>query len=124
MKGIRKTSVANTFILDKKNNKQITINGKDIHEYFQNNQRYITKIVSPLNELDIGYSLRIKVTGGGINGQSESIRYSISRTLANDDLEFKQRLNKAGFLKCDTRQVERKKTGLRKARKARTFVRR
>lgn len=116
--GRRKTAVARVRLYTK-GDKTITINGKDISEYFK----------TPVLQKTIGYSLdRIKstgrfritivVNGGGINSQAEAIRHGITRALVVFNPEYRKRLRKAGFLTRDSRMKERKKFGLKRARRA------
>jgi len=116
--GRRKTAVARVRLYTK-GDKTITINGKDISEYFK----------TPVLQKTIGYSLdrmkstgRFRITivvkGGGINSQAEAIRHGITRALVVFNPEYRKRLRKAGFLTRDSRMKERKKFGLKRARRA------
>ncbi len=122
--GRRKQSVARVRLYPGKGD--ITINGKDIDEYLEmETLRYIVR--QPLNELNATdrYSIVVNVNGGGISGQAGAIRHGIARALVDADSEmYKAALKKAGFLTRDSRVKERKKYGLKKARKASQFSKR
>lgn len=121
--GRRKTSVAQVRLLP--GNGNISVNGKDIDEYFD----YETlKVVAkePLEILEISdqYDAIIKVTGGGYTGQAGAVRHGIARALLVANPEFRPTLKKAGMLTRDPRMKERKKYGLKKARKSPQFSKR
>ena len=121
--GRRKTSVAQVRLLP--GNGNISINGKDIDEYFD----YETLKVDakePLEILEISdqYDAIIKVTGGGYTGQAGADRHGIARALLVANPEFRPTLKKAGMLTRDPRMKERKKYGLKKARKSPQFSKR
>ena len=121
--GRRKASVARVFIQAGKG--QITINGKDYKqffplEYLQNKVELPLKTSDSLERFDI----EVNVFGGGIKGQSEAISLGIARALIADNPEKRPELKKAKLLRRDARKVERKKTGLRKARKQEQFSKR
>jgi len=116
-KGGRKTAVARVRLYTKKSG--ITINDKDYKEYFSDVglQREVTKPLDAMNVQDkLGVS--VKVRGGGIYGQAEAVRHGISRALLLFNPTFRKRLRRLGFLTRDSRMVERKKYGLKKARRA------
>jgi small subunit ribosomal protein S9 len=116
--GRRKTSVARVRLFS--NGKaDIIVNKKKAGDYFQTKeQQYI--IEDPLKKMKLAEKFRIlaKVNGGGISSQAGALRHAISRALVKFNLDFKKRLKKAGFLKRDPRMKERRKFGLKKARKA------
>lgn len=122
MKGIRKTSSANVFL--NKNKNQFLINNVEIDKYFNNQEKFINKVLEPIRLLDIECGFKAKVQGGGTTGQSEALRYSLTKTIIETMPEHKEKLKKQYYSKCDTRFVERKKTGQPKARKSPTFVKR
>ena len=98
---------------------EITVNGKPVNEYF-GNLSHQTDILSVLGTADAGienYTITAKVVGGGISSQAESIRLGIARALVKEKTDRRGVLKAAGYLKRDPRSVERKKPGLRKARK-------
>lgn len=116
--GRRKTAVARVRIYDEKE-KAFLINNKTVQEYFS--QFALQKIVfSPLELLNLvdQFSIRVKVKGGGIRGQAEAIRHGLSRVLVMINPNLRKKLKKAGFLTRDPRMKERKKPGLKRARRA------
>lgn len=121
--GRRKASVARAVV--KSGTGIITVNGKDYKEYFpleylQNKLEAPFKLTGSEGKFDTS----INVFGGGIKGQSEAISLAISRALIVDNPEKRPELKKAKLLRRDARKVERKKTGLRKARKQEQFSKR
>ncbi|MCK5822300.1 MAG: 30S ribosomal protein S9 [Bacteroidales bacterium] len=121
--GRRKAAVARIFLSDGKG--QITINKKDINEYFPLDQlRFI--VLQPLNLLEVAdrYDIRVNLDGGGIKGQAEALRLAIARALVKIDPESKKELRANGFMTRDPRVVERKKPGRPKARKRFQFSKR
>ena len=107
-------------------NGKITINGKDIDEYFGLDTLKLI-VRQPLAATDTAgkFDVIAKAVGGGISGQAGAIRHGISRALVQADEEaYKAILKKAGFLTRDARMKERKKPGLKKARKASQFSKR
>jgi small subunit ribosomal protein S9 len=104
----------------------LTVNGRDLADYFPNklHQQLIT---DPFTVLDLtgGYDVVAKITGGGPSGQAGALRLAIARALNEIDRENNRAiLKKAGFLTRDARVIERKKAGLKKARKASQFSKR
>jgi len=121
--GRRKASVARAFI--KVGSGVITINGKDYKDFFT--LEYLqNKVEAPFktSESEGKYDVSVNVFGGGIKGQSEAISLAIARALIIDNPEKRPSLKKAKLLRRDARKVERKKTGLRKARKQEQFSKR
>lgn len=121
--GRRKTSTARVFLSAGSGN--ITVNGKPLDEYFgRETSRMVVR--QPLELLDSAnkYDIYVTVKGGGINGQAGAIRHGITRALIESDETLKSSLREAGFVTRDARQVERKKLGLRKARKRPQFSKR
>ncbi|MCK4744966.1 30S ribosomal protein S9 [Candidatus Parcubacteria bacterium] len=111
--------------LFKKGDGKITVNGKDIKDYFpsqvmQEIVRAPLKIVGQDGKLEI----LAKVSGGGVCGQAEAIRHGISKTLLEINTNFRKPLRKHGYLTRDSRVKERKKPGLKRARKAPQWVKR
>lgn len=121
--GRRKTSSARVFL--KLGLGNITINKKPFLKYFPSETARII-ILHPLKLIDMfnKVNLYITVKGGGISGQVGAIRQGITRALIVYDSSFRLDLRKAGFVTRDSRQVERKKVGLRKARKKPQFSKR
>ena len=122
--GRRKSSIARVRLTEGKG--KITINGKDIEEYF--GEETLKVIVrQPLTVTDTlsKYDVVAKVTGGGVAGQAGAVRHGIARALneANRE-EYRATLKQNGFLTRDPREKERKKYGLKKARKAPQFSKR
>ncbi|MDR1701381.1 MAG: 30S ribosomal protein S9 [Sporomusaceae bacterium] len=121
--GRRKTSVARIRLVPGEGN--ITINNRTLDSYF--GLKTLELIVKqPLNLTDtLGrYDVLAKVHGGGVTGQAGAIRHGIARALLKIDGEFRPTLKKAGFLTRDPREKERRKYGLKKARKASQFSKR
>ncbi len=121
--GRRKTSVARVRLLA--GDGKITVNGRDYKEFFPRNT-YQVAVVSPLKVLDVAgnYDVVVKVEGGGVTGQAEAVRHGIARALAEESQEARGELKGAGLLTRDSRAVERKKYGLKKARKRPQFSKR
>lgn len=121
--GRRKSSVARVFL--KKGSGKITINGKEISEYF-GRQTSIMIAKQPLlltNHAET-FDIQINVSGGGESGQAGAARHGITRALIDYDAELKPALRLAGFVTRDAREVERKKVGLRGARRRKQFSKR
>ena len=122
--GRRKKSIARVRLVDGKG--KITINGKDLDEYFgAETLKYIVKQPLTVTETDAKFDVICTVKGGGFTGQAGAIRHGIARALleANSD-EYRPSLKANGFLTRDSRMKERKKYGLKKARKAPQFSKR
>ena len=122
--GRRKSSIARVRLVD--GNGKITINGKDLDEYFgAETLKYIVRQPLSVTETESKYDVICTVKGGGFTGQAGAIRHGISRALleANSE-EFRPTLKSNGFLTRDSRMKERKKYGLKKARKAPQFSKR
>ena len=122
--GRRKHSVARVRLY--KGTGKITVNGRDIDEYFGlETLKVIVRQPLALTESEAKFDIVCNVTGGGVAGQAGAIRHGISRALLECDSEkFKMSLKRAGFLTRDSRMKERKKYGLKKARKAPQFSKR
>lgn len=104
---------------------QITVNNKDYPKYFLESR--LQKIVCEAQNCvgrPEGFDLEVKVKGGGVKGQSEAVRHGIARALFLFEPNFRKRLKRAGFLKRDPRKKERKKYGLKGARRAPQFSKR
>ncbi|HEY7379846.1 MAG TPA: 30S ribosomal protein S9 [Gaiella sp.] len=121
--GKRKTSVARVIL--RPGDGATWINGRTIEEYFPR-ATHRSLVLSPLETAGaLGtYDLRVRVHGGGVSGQAGAIRHGIARALVEADPELRTPLKRQGFLTRDARQVERKKAGLHKARKAPQFSKR
>ena len=121
--GRRKSAVARVFI--KAGSGKIIVNGKPANEYFSRETglmviRQPLELTENLERFDI----LVNVKGGGESGQAGAVRHGISRALVDYDSALKSALSKAGFITRDAREVERKKVGLRKARRAKQFSKR
>ena len=114
--GRRKTSKARVFLT--KGTGLITINKKNLEDYFGREvARMVVKQPLETTQMTEGVDIKATVTGGGSFGQAGAIRHGIARALVQYDENLKPSLKKEGFLTRDSRKVERKKVGLRKARK-------
>ena len=121
--GRRKSAVARVFL--KSGSGKIVVNGKPANEYFSR-ETGLMVIRQPLeltNNLET-FDIMVNVHGGGESGQSGAVRHGITRALIDYDAALKPELSKAGFVTRDAREVERKKVGLRKARRAKQFSKR
>ena len=122
--GRRKKSIARVRLLN--GTGKITVNGKDLNEYFgvETLKVIVKQPLVATNTLD-KYDVVAKVTGGGISGQAGAVRHGISKALLEaNGTEYRPTLKAAGFLTRDARTKERKKYGLKKARKAPQFSKR
>ena len=121
--GRRKSSVARVFL--KKGSGKITVNGKDIQEYFgRGTSIMIAKQPLALTENLESFDIQVNVHGGGESGQAGAVRHGVTRALIDYDAALKPALSQAGFVTRDAREVERKKVGLRGARRAKLFSKR
>ena len=121
--GRRKSAVARVFM--KRGNGAIVVNGKPVDTFFSRETgrmvvRQPLELVEHLNTFDI----MVNVDGGGESGQAGAVRHGITRALIEYDAALKPALSKAGFVTRDAREVERKKVGLRSARRAKQFSKR
>lgn len=121
--GRRKSSVARVRLVAGEGN--IVVNGRDVNEYF-NYETLIRDVKQPLvlTGTENKYDVIVKVEGGGFTGQAGAIRHGISRALLKADAELRGDLKKEGFLTRDARMKERKKYGLKAARRAPQFSKR
>jgi small subunit ribosomal protein S9 len=121
--GRRKEAIARVRLVP--GNGQWTINGRTLEDYFPNkvHQQVVNE---PLKTLDVAdhYDVLVRVQGGGISGQAGAVRLGVARALTQTDDEARPPLKKAGFLTRDPRAKERKKYGLKKARKAPQYSKR
>lgn len=121
--GRRKAAVARVFL--RPGSGRITVNGKDFQEYF----RGILVGVQALEPLKVTgtagrYDALITVAGGGPSGQADAIKLGVARALVEANPDFRAKLKPGGYLTRDAREVERKKYGLHKARKAPQYSKR
>ena len=121
--GRRKSSVARVYVMPGKGN--ITINKRDIDEYFGLETLKVI-VRQPLETIGATdkFDIIVSVHGGGYTGQAGAIRHGISRALLQADADYRPVLKKAGFLTRDSRMKERKKYGLKAARRAPQFSKR
>jgi|SRR5688500_7691902 small subunit ribosomal protein S9 len=121
--GRRKSSAARVFL--KPGNGSITVNGRPLDTFFgRETARMIVRQPLELVKLDSAFEINVTVEGGGVTGQAGAIRLGISRALVEYDESLKSPLRKAGFMTRDAREVERKKVGLHKARRATQYSKR
>ncbi|HET9835521.1 MAG TPA: 30S ribosomal protein S9 [Rhodanobacteraceae bacterium] len=121
--GRRKTSAARVFL--RKGSGQINVNGKSLDDFFgRETSRMIVRQPLELTQMADKFDVSVNVEGGGITGQAGAIRLGIARALVEYDETLKSPLRKAGFMTRDAREVERKKVGLHKARRATQFSKR
>jgi small subunit ribosomal protein S9 len=121
--GRRKTSVARVYVSTGKGD--VRINNKDLKEYFLS-EIHQTLVKQPIQAIkaDGQYDVSVNVEGGGVKGQAEAVRLAIARALVELNAENKPALKKEGLLTRDSRMVERKKYGRRKARRRFQFSKR
>lgn len=121
--GRRKTSTARVFL--RKGEGAISVNGRPLDEYFgRETARMIVRQPLELIEAEDRFDIYVTVAGGGGGGQAGAIRHGLSRALVAYDETLRGSLREAGFMTRDARQVERKKVGLRKARKSPQYSKR
>lgn len=121
--GRRKSSTARVYL--RPGSGKIEVNGKLLEDYFgRPTSRMVVMQALEAVEMVGKFDILVKVKGGGITGQSGAIRHGITRALMKYDEELRPTLRKAGFVTRDARQVERKKVGLHKARKATQYSKR
>ena len=121
--GRRKSSKARVYL--SKGNGKITVNDRPIDEFF-GRETAVMIVRQPLETVEMTdqFDIRASVEGGGISGQAGAIRHGLTRALMEYDGELRGALRKAGFVTRDAREVERKKVGLHKARKATQYSKR
>lgn len=120
--GKRKTAAARVRLIAHKNKKEeasFLINDKTLKEYFSGLELQET-VFSPLKETNLLnlFNVSVKVKGGGVTSQAGAVRHGIAKALILFDIELRKKLKKAGFLTRDSRMRERKKFGLKRARRA------
>jgi small subunit ribosomal protein S9 len=121
--GRRKSSTARVFL--RKGSGKITVNDRPLDEFFgRETSRMIVRQPLVLTKNTESFDIMVTVEGGGITGQAGAIRLGIARSLIEYDETLKPELRKAGFMTRDAREVERKKVGLHKARRATQFSKR
>ena len=121
--GRRKTSAARVYL--KSGGGEIVVNGRPLDAFFgRETARMIVRQPLELAQLAGKFDIQVTVRGGGTTGQAGAIRHGITRALMDYDESLRPSLRKAGFVTRDAREVERKKVGLRKARKATQYSKR
>jgi len=121
--GRRKSAVARVFIKPGKGN--IVVNDKPVDEFFSRETgRMVVRQPLTLTETLTTFDIMVNVMGGGESGQAGAVRHGITRALIDYNADFKPVLKKAGLVTRDAREVERKKVGLRKARRRKQFSKR
>ncbi|HEV2128602.1 MAG TPA: 30S ribosomal protein S9 [Thermomicrobiales bacterium] len=122
--GRRKSAVARVRLYPGEG--KVTINGKPSKEYFGGREIHLMNVVEPLRATGTGdrFDVVATVVGGGVSGQAGAIRHGVARALVRFDEELKGTLKQAKFLTRDARVKERKKVGLRRARKAPQYTKR
>ena len=121
--GRRKTSTARVFL--KPGEGKITVNKRPLDQFFgRQTARMIVRQPLELTKLDDRFDVDVTVIGGGTTGQAGAIRHGLTRALMDYDESLRSGLRKAGYVTRDAREVERKKVGLRKARRATQFSKR
>jgi small subunit ribosomal protein S9 len=121
--GRRKTSTARVFL--KPGEGRITVNKRPLDQFFgRETARMIVRQPLELTKLEDRFDVDVTVIGGGTTGQAGAIRHGLTRALMEYDESLRSGLRKAGYVTRDAREVERKKVGLRKARRATQFSKR
>ena len=122
--GRRKTSIARVRITSSAK-PSFMINETEVAEYFPTKEMQLIASESLVKSgVNSKFTITVKVSGGGIHSQAEAVRHGVTRALTKDDAELRIGLKKLGFLKRDPRAKERRKFGLKKARKAPTWSKR
>lgn len=114
--GRRKTAAARVRLVSA-SKQAVMVNDLPLEEYFSTKELQST-VLSPLSETDTVYSITAVVKGGGISAQADAVRHGIARAMTELNPEMRNPLKRKGYLKRDPRSKERKKPGLKKARKA------
>jgi small subunit ribosomal protein S9 len=121
--GRRKSSTARVYL--RSGTGSITVNSRDLDLFFgRQTARMIVRQPLELTELEGKFDVTVRVSGGGTTGQAGAIRHGLTRALMRYDESLRPALRKAGFVTRDAREVERKKVGLRKARRATQYSKR
>jgi small subunit ribosomal protein S9 len=123
--GRRKTAVARVRLFPNGSG-NVTVNGREVRHYFGNRDALTATLLAPLRLLELAnsYDITVRVIGGGVSGQAGAIRHAVARALLRVNPDWKNPLRKAGFLTRDPRMKERKKPGLKRARKAPQYTKR
>jgi small subunit ribosomal protein S9 len=116
--GRRKTSIARVRVYPATKS-SFTVNGKNVEDYFKSKEgARVAAEAFQKAKVEDKYKVEVMVQGGGFSSQAEAVRHGLARVLVEKDQELRRKLKKAGFLKRDPRSKERRKFGLKKARKA------
>lgn len=118
--GRRKTAIAKVRIYENETKPGVSVNDQELGAYFSESKSLMDTVYAPLEILNLKgkFFISVKVLGGGIHGQAEAIRLGISRALLKMKEDYKKDLKVRGYLTRDPREVERKKPGLKKARRS------
>lgn len=124
--GGRKTAKACVQLIPSESGTTISVNGKTASEYFQNNAVFLQNILTPSEILktEAKYDIHISVQGGGLSAQAQAVRLALSKAFVDLFPDYRTSFKKPGFLTRDARIKERRKYGLKKARKAPQFSKR
>lgn len=121
--GGRKTATAQVRVM--KGDGTITINGKDVKAYFtMPKHQAVVRAALEVSDMQKAFSVTVIVSGGGISGQADAVRHGIARALVKSNEDFKKKLRASGYMTRDARHVERKKPGLKKARRSPQWAKR
>ena len=121
--GRRKSAVARVFL--RRGSGRFVVNGKPVDEYFSRQTgRMIVRQALVLTDNGAAFDIMVNVNGGGESGQAGAVRHGMTRALIDYDAALKPSLSRAGWVTRDAREVERKKVGLHKARRAKQFSKR
>lgn len=122
--GRRKSATARVRLMSGKGT--VTVNDKPVEEYFADSKYLLTKLQQPFTVLELTgkFNVTVRVNGGGHEGQVEAIRLGIAKALVSINEDYKSTLKRADLLSRDSREKERKKFGLKGARKQRQFTKR
>jgi small subunit ribosomal protein S9 len=121
--GRRKTAVARVFLRSGKGD--FAVNSRSVDDFFSRlRSRIIARQALQVAGMEDQFDLLVTVRGGGENGQAEAVRHGVARALVAHNPELKPQLRAAGLISRDSRAVERKKAGLRKARRSRQYSKR
>ena len=123
--GRRKTAVARVRLYPNGEGR-VVVNGRQADDYFGGRETLLALVRSPLKQLDLAgrFDVSIKVIGGGVSGQAGAVRHGLARALTRADETYRPMMRRAGFLTRDPRMKERKKYGLKRARKAPQYTKR
>lgn len=126
MRGGRKTAAARVRLYPERKGGDITVNGRPLARYFPlpRHQAAVRAPLAAAGLADGQISCEVRVSGGGVRAQADAVRHGLARALTAWNNEFRKKLRRAGYLTRDARSVERKKYGLKKARRAPQWAKR